>query len=279
MKKVSIVVSILLFATVYSHAVDLQLRVIGPQANVRLEPNVQSQILREMPLGSILKAIKKEGAWYFVELAGENNVKITGYIHQSTVKVIEETEVEKKAKEVEAEKIEKAKIEDKPEAALPVRREAPVIKKETEQVRPATRSRRDRETPQRFFAPKFGLGFAFPFGDLGELFNLGLGLNFSGMYYFLSKGGYVNVKMTRLIISGGLRYIKKIGSIGLFAEAGPGLHFDILDIETWWWYATDTEINIGARVGGGLTFGKFEILAMYHMVKNNMFSIMFSYGF
>lgn len=75
--------------SVVAHPEELQLRVIATHANIRLEPNLQSQILKLAPLGAIIKSIKKEGEWYLVELPGETEFKVTGYIHQSTVRIFE----------------------------------------------------------------------------------------------------------------------------------------------------------------------------------------------
>ena len=120
-KKLIILISIFLFASAFAYSADLQIRVIALQANVRLEPSTQSQILKTVPLGVILTVIKKEGNWYFVELPEEKGFKITGYIHESTVKVFEETEAKKK-KEVSAQDVTKAEeiqtVIEKPESKV-----------------------------------------------------------------------------------------------------------------------------------------------------------------
>jgi hypothetical protein len=278
----------LFFLEEVSEGATVKIKVIVQNANIRLKPDTNSPVITTAPIGTILDSEGKEGKWYKVNLPPDRNgFVVSGYIHESIVEVSQEIiEVPKKESLREEEK----KVEVKP----PIVQEPPVKEEKAEPVR--TRARSRREAPQKAFSPKFGLGLAFPTGDLSDLFSLGLGANFCGSYlissqpqfnliggiegfYFLRKSGYTDVSMSRLLVYGDCRFSQKINSFGFFAEGGAGLYLDILDIETWWWYATSSEFNIGARVGGGITFGKFEIMAMYHIVKRNMFSIMFSYTY
>jgi hypothetical protein len=281
--------------TFVAFAEEQQLRVIGSEANVRLEPSTQSKVIKLMPLGAVLKTTKKEGTWYLVELPGENGLKILGYIHQSTVQIVDIPKVENTIKEpTRNENI--PTNETKGEEPNPSNNQNPPVRTErTEPRRSVVRNRKD--PSQKTFKPKFGLGFSFsPGGDYSELFNLGIGASLAGglsisstppidliggidAFTFLRKGSYTDVNFTRLILYGDIRIGQPVGNIKLFAEAGLGLYFDMLDIETYWWYATDSEFNMGARFGGGMSFGNFEILAMYHAVSGNMFTIMFSFVF
>jgi len=107
----------------------LKVRVTASQANIRLKATIQSEILSRIPLGAVLDVIKKEGDWYFVKLPpDEKGIVVTGYIHQSTVEVLEEIEKVAKAEEY---KIEQEPIVIKPEIELRTNQERrPLSEKE-----------------------------------------------------------------------------------------------------------------------------------------------------
>ena len=258
------------------------------QANIRLKPTTQSEAISKVPIGAVLDVIKKEGEWYLVKLPpDEKGIVVTGYIHQSIVEVVEE--------------IKEIPKEEKPEKAKPKEIGPPTIpEREVKEEKPMPTKpqyipRRKRE-PQKAFVFKSGAGIAFPSGDWSDLFTIGLGANISGSYsilqqpqlsliggieglYFFRESGYVDISMSRLLVYGDCRFGKKINSFGFFAEGGLGLYLDILEVDVWWWSATESEFEIGARVGGGVSFGNLELMAMYHLVERNMFTIMLSYGF
>jgi len=266
----------------------LKVRVTASQANIRLKPTTQSEAISKVPIGAVLDVIKKEGEWYLVKLPpDEKGIVVTGYIHQSIVEVVEE--------------IKEIPKEEKPEKAKPKEIGPPtILEREVKEEKPMPTKpqyipRRKRE-PQKAFVFKSGAGIAFPSGDWSDLFTIGLGANISGSYsilqqpqlsliggieglYFFRESGYVDISMSRLLVYGDCRFGKKINSFGFFAEGGLGLYLDILEVDVWWWSATESEFEIGARVGGGISFGNLELMAMYHLVERNMFTIMLSYGF
>lgn len=91
----------------------LKVRVVASQANIRLKPDLQSAVISKVPLGGVLDAVKKEGEWYHVKLpADEKGIVVTGYIHQSTVEVME-TPVEVTKAEVKPQPVKVAE-EEKP---------------------------------------------------------------------------------------------------------------------------------------------------------------------
>jgi hypothetical protein len=54
-----------------------------------------------VPLGAVLDVVKKEGDWYYVKLPpDEKGIVVTGFLHQSTVEVIEDTEEKKMAQDL-----------------------------------------------------------------------------------------------------------------------------------------------------------------------------------
>jgi hypothetical protein len=66
------------------------LRVIVNRANVRLEPDVQSQVIAVLQAGTLLEYTARTDEWYRVTLpAGEQEQSLIGYIHQSVVQTVE----------------------------------------------------------------------------------------------------------------------------------------------------------------------------------------------
>jgi hypothetical protein len=112
-KVILALVLLVLVLGVLAFAEDQKVRVIASQANIRLKADLQSTVLSRVPLGGILDVLKKEGEWYFVKLPPDaQGVVVTGYIHQSTVEVME-TPVEVKKVEVKPQPVKVAE-EEKP---------------------------------------------------------------------------------------------------------------------------------------------------------------------
>ena len=97
--KVSLILGILLFVTAgIAFSADLKVRVTASKANIRLKPDTQSTIVTGVPLGAVLDVIKKERDWYYVKLPpDEKGIVVTGFLHESTVEVIEDVEEKKVA--------------------------------------------------------------------------------------------------------------------------------------------------------------------------------------
>ncbi|MFQ6083359.1 MAG: OmpW family outer membrane protein [Candidatus Aminicenantia bacterium] len=88
---------LLLSLAVVSHAADLKVRIIVDKASIRLKPDLTSQIIAQVPLGTILQAERKTGEWYKVNLPpNERGFIVSGYIHQSIVEEIVEKIPEEK---------------------------------------------------------------------------------------------------------------------------------------------------------------------------------------
>lgn len=66
-----------------------EIRVIVNEANIRLKPSLDSTVISNAPLGTVLTYQAKEGDWYRIELPEkERGFTIIGYIHHSIVEVI-----------------------------------------------------------------------------------------------------------------------------------------------------------------------------------------------
>lgn len=270
-------------------ATELKLRVIVQRANIRLKPDIGSSVIASLPLGTVLQAEGKEADWYKVNLPpDQKGFVLSGYIHQSIVEVTEETKEAPMKEEI------KATI---PKAAPPPVIQKPVVSeaKQAPLKRPSPQRQR-RSAPPNRFSLQTGLGIAFPSGDLSELFTLGLGASLSGRYLilqepqllvaaglegfiFLNEGIYADVSMTRLLFYGDCRLGKKINNFGIFVESGLGLYLDLLEISVSWWRETESQFKLGARIGGGVSLGKLEIMGLYHLAERNMFTLMLSYVF
>lgn len=73
-----------------------KIQVILEKANIRVEPDFKSEIIRQVQLGIGLQSIAKLGDWYLVNLPpDEEGIIISGYIHQSFVQEIPEEKLKK----------------------------------------------------------------------------------------------------------------------------------------------------------------------------------------
>jgi hypothetical protein len=287
----------LFFLTDICDAASFKVRIIVSKANIRLKPDIDSTIIANVPIGTVLESEGKEGNWYKVILPpDESGFVISGFVHQNIVEVREEIkeEIIEEVKEVPKKEIIE---EEKPKEEIPPVAQAPPAKdKRPTQPAPRYPQRRRRQPEQKKFSAGIGLGIAFPSGDISEFFRAGLGANIYGgflilkepqinliggleAYYFLNDSLYTDASMSRLLFYADCRIGKKINSFSFFAEGGIGLYLDLLEIWNYWGAASDTEFEVGGRAGGGVAIGKFEIVGMFHFVERNMFTIMFSYVF
>jgi hypothetical protein len=67
----------------------IKLRVVADQANIRLEPDISSIIIRQVPKGTILDATEKKEEWFAVQLTSKQGAAVSGYVHESLVIAVE----------------------------------------------------------------------------------------------------------------------------------------------------------------------------------------------
>jgi len=122
-----------------------KLKVVTEMANVRLRPDIGSVIIHQVPQGTSLETTAKEGEWYLVRIQIEEGQEATGYVHESTVIVIERppTVVPKKEPVPEPEKV-------VPEKVVPEKKVTETQKAEETQ----TRKEKAEEKPQIQFFPE-----------------------------------------------------------------------------------------------------------------------------
>jgi len=111
-----------------------KLKVVTEMANIRLRPDIGSVIIHQVPQGTSLESPAKEGEWYLVKIQIEEGQEATGYVHESTVIVIERppTLVPKKVVITEPEKVEPEKVV--PEKKVTVTQKAEEEKSEKEKA-------------------------------------------------------------------------------------------------------------------------------------------------
>ncbi len=99
-------------------ASPLKLKVTAELAIARVKPDISSPVICQIPHGTILESLSKEGEWYLVKL-GPNELGLeSGYVHESLVMALEPIPavIEKKEKEA---KMEPEKIFIPPVAQAP----------------------------------------------------------------------------------------------------------------------------------------------------------------
>jgi len=87
---ISLIIVFLLILPAISHAQKQRIKVTVRNASIRMQPNVDSEVVLDPPLGSTFEVEKKLGDWYEVKFTSDIGVLITGYIHSMFVEVIEE---------------------------------------------------------------------------------------------------------------------------------------------------------------------------------------------
>lgn len=77
------------FLPLPGQAQKIRLKVVSEQANIRLKPDIGSEMIWQVPQGSELEADKKEGEWFEVIVTRPNGSRLRGYVHESLVEVVE----------------------------------------------------------------------------------------------------------------------------------------------------------------------------------------------
>lgn len=132
-------VFLILAAAAAASPAVFKIKVTAEIANVRIKPFIGSNIIRQLPEGTILEAARKEGEWFLINLEPDETGSAAGYVHESFVLALEDIPAEAKAPIVE-----KVAPPETPPTAPPVAVKPPPVeekkpKKETqaETVEPA----------------------------------------------------------------------------------------------------------------------------------------------
>lgn len=95
----------------------IKLKVVADQANIRLEPDISSIIIRQVPRGTILNATEKIEDWFTVQLMPKQGTAVSGYVHESLVIMSEPLLEEKKLPRVQKMRPVKPEPEEKKQTA------------------------------------------------------------------------------------------------------------------------------------------------------------------
>jgi hypothetical protein len=99
----ALAIGLILAAVRIGAAAPIRLKVTAELANIRLSPSISSVIIRQIPQGEVLEAIRREGEWYLVKLEPDERGTALGYVHESLVLSLDETlRTERKAQITEA---------------------------------------------------------------------------------------------------------------------------------------------------------------------------------
>lgn len=94
----SFIVAFLLVSPTITHAQKQKIKVVARDASIRIQPNIDSDILLTPLVGSTFEVEKKIGEWYEIKFSSETGVLITGYIHEMFVEV--ESEIVRPRQEI-----------------------------------------------------------------------------------------------------------------------------------------------------------------------------------
>lgn len=81
--------SLLFLSVARGEEVLRKLKVVTEQANIRLKPSIGSIIIKQVPEGTILESTGQEGEWFLIQLTPDELERVTGYVHESMVIIIE----------------------------------------------------------------------------------------------------------------------------------------------------------------------------------------------
>ncbi len=178
---------------------NLKIKVVAEQANIRLEPDIASIIIRQLPQGTVLESRGKEGEWYAVKLAPKEGTSLSGYVHESLVAVIEPPpELTENLPKIQEEEKQITQVMDEPKD-----QEKPQIPSPPE-IRTKTSAGKK---PHRFDITLFTGGSYAIGGDLnkgslglGDFYRSALGISkksdLKPAHYGFSFGGEFSISMT-----------------------------------------------------------------------------------
>jgi hypothetical protein len=191
--------------SIWGEEFKIKLKVVAEQANIRLEPDIASIIVRQVSQGTFLESTGKEGQWYAVRLSPIEGISVSGYVHESLVELIESPPVkaEKPQKIQGEEKQEKETKVEPPEQEKPRTPPPPEIEAKTFQ----------QKKTQRFHFTLFTGGRYAVGGDLNrgsqglaDFYSSILRISESGdvrpVHYGFSFGGELSIALTSRLYLG-----------------------------------------------------------------------------
>jgi hypothetical protein len=204
-----------------------KVRIIADEASIMLEPNPESQVIRQVSQGDIYQSGAKVEEWYQIILPLEEKGKgVFGYVHQSLVE-----EVEDQVIRVPKVKEEKPKILPPPPKPVVPKKETARIEKEVKPKPPQKRNNYIKagvnyfSPPEQRFKDVYGSGMTYS-GEIGIGIWKGLKLWIGGSYFTKKGELFFTKEETKVQIfpmGGGLKYLLTEGSANLYS--GMGLYY------------------------------------------------------
>lgn len=114
---ISFLIAFFLILPSITNAQEQKIRVVVEGASIRLQPNMESEVILSPPIGNIFEVEKKVGKWYEIKFSSEIGVLITAYIHEMFIEV--EKEAAKPKDEVIQEPVRPQPIYEPPKADRP----------------------------------------------------------------------------------------------------------------------------------------------------------------
>jgi hypothetical protein len=236
-KTTGVLIIICLVAVLFSF--DLQgqvqkfrIKVVTEQANIRVKPDIASEMLFQVPEGTELEAVRKEGEWFLVEFEKADGTKGRGYVHESLVEVIS------------SEKLPAVKpaVSVQPEKPVPLKKEEPFPPEKKPE--PAAKT-----VSERLLLSVYGGGSYVSASDLNQAAK-----GVTKYYlYTLGYGGGEDVKAVHLSFTYGLDVFYELYS-GLFL----GLGFDYVQGEK----TNQTNFRVGTSSYSVITQPGFKDLPL-----------------
>jgi hypothetical protein len=84
---ISLIIISLLILPTFLQAEKQKIRVVVMNASIRLQPNMESEVIDNPPVGSVFEVERKIGEWYEVRYQSKVGVMITAYIHEMLVEL------------------------------------------------------------------------------------------------------------------------------------------------------------------------------------------------
>lgn len=89
MRKIIVFLALSIIAAVGLHAQEMKMLKVKVQAaNVRDEPNMNSTVVKQVKLGTLLESRQKIGDWFEIMVTDDKGTAISGYINSSVVDVV-----------------------------------------------------------------------------------------------------------------------------------------------------------------------------------------------
>lgn len=96
-----------------------KLKIVTDQANVRLKPDIGSIIIYQIPIGTIVDSLGKEGEWFRIQFQSEEGDTVTGYVHESLVFLLESPTRKREPREISPQMPEEKEKKESPREPAP----------------------------------------------------------------------------------------------------------------------------------------------------------------